>query len=273
LPRAGLPPDSEVLVVWVADLSKNALAVSESDLVSVASSRRDAALARMTNYEAHVVKETRRMTSKVVRRVRRQFPEWKVHSKVLRGKAADVLLQKVTDWNTNLIIGGSQGKTAVSRFFLGSVSKSVAESANCGVRVVRRGFEKTADEPIEIILGAKNPAEAKGIVKAVGRRVWPADTRIRLIAADDVSASGRFAAYRSSGKSIYETAADSLAAVGLRVAVQIESGDAEAIFLDAAQALRADTIFISAGSSIEQGLDPTGSSLITTSKCTVEIVR
>ena len=273
LNHTGLPHDSHVLVASVVDFSDRKPTYSEFDLLSVASRRVDAVLEQARRHEAAVLKETRAMVSKIVRRLRRQFPDWTVHSEVLRGKPADSLLEKVREWKPDLIMGGSQGRSSIGRFFLGSVLKSVAEKASCSVRVVRSGFEEADSDPIEIILGVKNPAEAERIVKAVGRRVWPADTRIRLIAVDEASASGRFAAYRPSGKSIYETAADSLTAVSLKVSVQIESGDAEAIFLDAAEVWRADAIFVSAGRANDQGLDETSSSLITTAKCTVEVVR
>lgn len=274
LHRAGFPRDSEVLVASVADFSVGGPTVSEFDLISAASRRVDAVLAQSKKHEAQLLKETRAMISKVVRPMRRQFPEWNVHSEVLRGRPADELLQKAADWGPDLILGGSQGRSMLGRFFLGSVSKSVAEEAACSVRVVRRGFEKADGDPIEIILGAKNPAEAERLVGALGRRAFPADTRIRLVAVDDgVSASG-VSAFYSDGKSIYESAAESLAANGTRVSVQIESGDPKAILLQAADAWQADAIFVVAGSTGKGNrLDETASGLITTAKCTVEIVR
>jgi nucleotide-binding universal stress UspA family protein len=205
--------------------------------------------------------------------MRRQFPDWTVHSEVLRGTPADALLGKVDEWKPDLIVGGAQGRSAIARFFLGSVSKAVAEKASCSVRVVRRGVKKTDDAHMEIILGAKNPAEAERIVAAVGRRVWPEDTRIRLIAVDETVAAGGVAAYCPDGKSMYETAADSLATVCLKVSLQIESGDPKTIFLEAADAWQADAIFVSAGRANDSGLDETSSSLITNAKCTVEVVR
>jgi nucleotide-binding universal stress UspA family protein len=274
LPRAGFPRDSDVLVASVADFSAGKPALSEFDLVSAASRRVDAVLAQARQHDARVLKETGAMASKVVSRIRRQFPEWNVDSEVLRGMPAAELLRKVDEWKADLIMGGSQGRSAIGRFFLGSVSKSVAEEAASSVRVVRRGFEKAADEPIEILLGAKDPAEAERIVEAVGRRVWPADTRVRLVAVDDGVSAGGIAAFYPDEESIYESAAKGLSAVGLRVSVQIERGDPKAILLEAANTWRADAIFVVDGiPDNRSGLDDTASGLITTAKCTVEIVR
>jgi nucleotide-binding universal stress UspA family protein len=273
LPRAGFPRDSEVLVASVADFSAGKPALSEYDLISAASRRVDAVLAQVRQHDARVLKETRAMASRVVNRIERQFPEWTVHSEVSRGMPADELLRWVKEWNADLIMGGSQGRSAIGRFLLGSVSKSVAEEAASSVRVVRRGFGKAEGDPIEILLGAKNPAEAERIVEAVGRRVWPADTRIRLVAVNDVSAD-KVAAFYPGGGSIYESAAGQLAAICLKASVQIESGDPKAILLEAANTWRADAIFVVDGSpDNKSGLDDTASGLITTAKCTVEIVR
>jgi len=274
LPRAGFPHDTEVLVASVADFSARRPTFSEFDLISAASRRADAALEQVRQNEAEVLRETRGMASGIVRRLRLQFPEWKVHSEVLRGNPAEVLLHKVDDWNADLIMGGSQGRSAIGRFFLGSVSKTVAEKAACSVRVVRRGPEKPENKPTEIIMAAKNPAEAERIVEAVGRRVWTPETRIRLITIDDRVSTGRVSAFYPDGKSIYESGAERLTERGLRVSIEIERGDPQIVLLEAADAWRADAIFVDAGStSARSGLDATASGLITTAKCTVEIVR
>ena len=65
-----------------------------------------------------------------------------------------------------------------------------------------------------------------------------------------------------------------LAAGGLQVSVQVESGNAKTVFLAAADAWQADAIFVVAKSEKnESGLDETATGLITDAKCTVEIVR
>jgi nucleotide-binding universal stress UspA family protein len=274
LPRAGIPPRSEIQVVWVADLSTNAPSVSEFDLLSAASGRMDAALARMTNFEAQVVKETRNMTENVVRRLRQRFPEWNVHSKVLRGKPADELLRRVDEWNADLIMGGSQGRGAVGRFFLGSVSKRASEEASCSVRVVRGGSGRTEPEPIEIIIGATNPDDAAKVIDAVGKRAWAAGTRILLLAVDDGVTANRVSAVYPNASSIYEQAVEGLADLGLEVSVQIERGDPKSILLKAVDDRRPDAIFVAAGKADDQsGLDETASALVTGAKCAVEIVR
>jgi nucleotide-binding universal stress UspA family protein len=272
LSKAGFPGDSEVLITSVADFSDRRPTASEFDLISAASRRVDAVLEQARNHEARVLRETRVMGSKVVHKLRREFPEWKVYSEVLRGAPAEVLLKKAAEWQPEMIMGGSQGRSAVGRFLLGSVSKSVAEQASMTVRVVRRGSAKTASDPLELIVGAKHPAEVERIVEHLKGRIWPADTRIRLVAITDRT-PGKSLAFYADGRSVLEHAAEQFGAGGARVSVQIESGEPATILLDAANVWRAAAIYVVANSSGEQQLDEVASSLVTTAKCTVEIIR
>ena len=78
MPRAGIPPGSEVPVVSVADFSAARPEVSEFNLISATSRRVDTILPQVKHHQAQVLKETRNMTSKVVRRLRLEFPAWDV---------------------------------------------------------------------------------------------------------------------------------------------------------------------------------------------------
>jgi nucleotide-binding universal stress UspA family protein len=274
LARAGLPRNTDVLIATVADFSVVRPAVSEFDMISAASRRVDTLVDAVRHREVQVLKGVRSMTSGIVHRLRRQYPGWRVNSEILTGEPSEELLRLADRWDADLIIAGSHGRSAIGRFFLGSVSKSLSEKAASSVRVVRGGTGKIEGDPIEIILGVRNPAEAERLVETVGRRVWPAGMRIRLVAVDDGVSAGRVSAFYPDGKTIYETAAEQLADICLDVTVQLESGDAATVFLEAANAWRADAIFVSAGQANDGGgLDETASALITTAKCTVEIVR
>ncbi len=274
LPRAGLQRDSSVLVMTVADSSASISAVSEFDLISAASRRVDSALAQTKSHQAREFKDVGRKSMMAAQRLREQFPEWKIRSEVLLGNPVDELLRKTETWNADLIICGSQGRSAIGRFFLGSVSRSVAERSTSSVRIVRRGTDKTNNAPIEVILGAKDPTEAEKLVKAVGRRVWPADTRVRLVAIDDGVSVGRVSAFYSDGKAIYQSIVEPLKDILVNISVQIESGNPKAVLLAAAEERQADAIFVVGGSSPNNdGLDETAAGLATGAKCTTEFVR
>ena len=143
LKSAGLPVSAVALVVSVVNQTAIRPAVSEFDLFSLASRRAEAVLSRIEAGRQQAIKETKDGAAKAAARLRRQFPEWKVGIEVSDGDPADELLRKAAVWKPDLIVVGSQGRSALGRFFLGSVSKKVAEKAECPVRVVQGKLKKS----------------------------------------------------------------------------------------------------------------------------------
>lgn len=62
------------------------------------------------------------------------------------GDAAAEIVAAAESWNADLIVVGSRGRRAIARAVLGSVARSVLQSAKCSVLVIRRGTsrERTA---------------------------------------------------------------------------------------------------------------------------------
>lgn len=67
-----------------------------------------------------------------------------VSSVVVSGSPKDTILEEAVKFGADLIVVGSQGRGAISRFLLGSVSQSVALHAPCSVEIVREKDEKKA---------------------------------------------------------------------------------------------------------------------------------
>jgi nucleotide-binding universal stress UspA family protein len=53
------------------------------------------------------------------------------------GSPKSSLLEAIRDWTADLVVVGSQGRTRLERFFLGSVSHALVTHAPCSVEVVR----------------------------------------------------------------------------------------------------------------------------------------
>ena len=53
------------------------------------------------------------------------------------GDARHAILDVAAEWHPDLIVVGSHGRSGMDRFFLGSVSESVARHAPCSVQIVR----------------------------------------------------------------------------------------------------------------------------------------
>lgn len=53
------------------------------------------------------------------------------------GDPRTVILDEAENWNADLIVVGSHGRTGVRRWMMGSVSEAVARHAACSVEIVR----------------------------------------------------------------------------------------------------------------------------------------
>lgn len=55
----------------------------------------------------------------------------------VEGAPREVILDEAQRWGADLVVLGSHGRGAVSRFLLGSVSHAIAQHAHCSVELVR----------------------------------------------------------------------------------------------------------------------------------------
>jgi universal stress protein A len=62
---------------------------------------------------------------------------FKVECGVEIGNPADVILDKIDEFNINLVIMGSHGKKGLSRLIMGSVAETIVRKANCPVLIVK----------------------------------------------------------------------------------------------------------------------------------------
>lgn len=292
LKRAGLPRDSQATVVSVADLFVNNPEVSEFDLHSLASRRVETVLRQAETRRQQLLKETGELAAKATDRLHLQFPEWKIESRVEIGKPASELIDAASNRLADLIVVGSEGRSAIARLFLGSVSKKVATDARCSVRVARRPMPKNEDEPPRIIIGVDGSPTAEEAIYAVGHRIWQAGTEVKLIAVDDAASPSRIASrlpqtaaminsYLQSKEarvsSMLEWATEELNIIGLKTSVLTEKGDAKTILLEEAQKWNADCIFVGTRdfrNAFERfRLGSVSTAIVTNAHCSVEIVR
>ena len=65
-----------------------------------------------------------------------------ITTNIVDGFPKNAILEKATDLEVDLIVLGSQGHGAFSRFLLGSVAQSIAMHAHCSVLIVRKKHQK-----------------------------------------------------------------------------------------------------------------------------------
>lgn len=293
LRRAGLPRDAEALVVSVSD----SLLDPSSSIADIAGSALTArrvtpAIALAREQAARALEEAKEFAAIAGDRLRSYFPDWEVRAEGIAGTPSQELSQRADEWKPHLIVVGSQGRSAIGRFFLGSVSKKLATESRSSVRVVRRTVEKGQDAPPRIMIGVDGSTGAERAVRSVGRRVWPQGTEVRIVAVDDSVSPVRIAhilptaaeTIRSSNAEaavkalqMAEWAAEELRAIGLQVSVAIEKGDSQRILIEEAQKWDADSIFVGSHGldrpDEKSGLGGVSTGLVTNAICTVEVVR
>jgi nucleotide-binding universal stress UspA family protein len=124
LRRAGLPREAEALIVTVSDgLVPASSPIAEVAGTALTSRRVTSTIAVAKEQATRLLVEARGFATKASRRVLSYFPGWEVRAEVLEGSPSWELLRKAEEWQPDLIMVGSQGRSALGRFFLGSVSK------------------------------------------------------------------------------------------------------------------------------------------------------
>lgn len=68
----------------------------------------------------------------------RKNSAFSISTAVISGSPKEVIIKEAEKFNADLIVVGSQGKGAMARFMLGSVSQAVALHAPCSVEIVRK---------------------------------------------------------------------------------------------------------------------------------------
>lgn len=291
LQRAGLPRVAEALIVSVGD----GLVITSSPLAEVAgaaltSRRVTSAIALAREQAMRLLEEARGFAAEARRRVLSAYPGWDVRTKVLEGSPSHELLHNAGEWQADLVVVGSRGRSALGRLFLGSVSKTLASKAHCSIRVARRATGKIkTTSGRRIIVGVDGSPGAARAVRAVRTRAWPEKTEVCLIAVDDgtrlanippqleTHVTGGNDGAAVNARLMAGEAREALLAEGLCASVEIIEGDPRRALIEQARKRRADCVFVGArgvsGHAEDTGLGGVSTRLVTGTHCSVEVVR
>jgi len=120
------PPGTEVKVIHVVEFATSALA--RGDLWPTP----PVDLSQLRQVE---VERAKRLVEKAADDLRaKSLP---VTTEVLEGNPKSRVLHVVEEWEPDLLVLGSHGRTGLTRFFLGSVSEALARHARCSVEIVK----------------------------------------------------------------------------------------------------------------------------------------
>ena len=279
LNRAGLPADTEILVVAIGSIWMPPTDTSNFPAEVLASRRVAATMAQLQTQAEQTLKETEEMTNKAATRIRADFPNWTVRTESMSGDAGFTLIEKAADWKADLIIVGTQNRSALGRFVLGSVSKKVVTKADCSVRVARSVISDDNLAPQRIIAGIDNSNSVRSIIEAIAGRNWTSGSEVLLLTAIEAVAEYGIPVSEQLNTlgNTQRAAMARLVETGLKASLSIKQGEAKRELLLEAEKWKADCIFV--GTRNIQGvldrflLGSVSSGVVSDAPCSVEVVR
>jgi nucleotide-binding universal stress UspA family protein len=104
--------------------------------------------------------------------------------KVMRGNPEFLISFAARKWSADLIVIRAHNRTDFRNWMLGSVAKSVVESAPCSVEVVRSNDEAdpfAINRSMRILLATDGSDVSLAASQTVAETIWPADTEVKVV--------------------------------------------------------------------------------------------
>jgi nucleotide-binding universal stress UspA family protein len=292
LQRAGLPPEAEAQIISVAEIWLPPPPPSAAEILERAGEVKvPSDFKRVYSKGSAAMKEALALAEQASDRVKTNFPGWKLFADADCGSPAWEIVFRADQWQPDLIVVGSHGRTALGRFVLGSVSQRVLTEAKCSVRIARGRIEEPGS-PVRIIVGIDGSPGSEEAVRAVAARTWPAGSEVRVIIVDDPlvppiigeiipplaeTIEESNAEDWSRDKELLANATALLRASDIKASTEIRLGDPKKELPQAAEEWAADCIFVgSAGFSNRFERFVLGSisaAVAARAHCSVEVVR
>ena len=292
LTHAGLPGKGEALVMTVAEVWRPPPPPSAYEIVEMATQAEGSlGLERRYMASSQAVVDADKLAAKAAARFQVNFPKWKVKHEAAWGSATWELFSKSEEFEADLILVGSHGRSALGRLFLGSISQWLLNEARCSVRVARGKLDEP-DFPVRLILGIDGSSHANLALEQVAARNWPEKSEVRVVVVDQplepTVVGGLVPSVRRSldecnkevnkhSRQLAAKAAERLRAKGLRAEGVVKVGDPKHVLVQFAEEWRADCIFLGAtglSNRLERFLlGSTAGAVAARAHCSVEIVR
>ncbi len=260
---AGLPDESEVLILTVAEAWHPPMTADEAS----------------------------RIASAGVAKIGKEFPKWIVTAETATGSPPRELLARAESFKPDLIVVGEPRQNFSERNpFIGHTSQTILTDVECSVRIAR-GCASPVLHPERILVGFDGSAGAMHAVESIASRKWPVDTEVRLLVAADsivMGSIGRFVPQMTGvavetkfasqwAESLASTALAKLKEAGISSSVEVRLGRPKDVILEEAERWNADNIFVGphcAANSFERFLIGSVSAAVAArAHCSVEVIR
>lgn len=290
LQRAGLPRKAEAIVLSVAEAWLPPTPPSYETVDSIFATDPTADAETVGKRELGAREEAQSFAMEAAKRIQSGFPDWNVRAEAKSGSPASEILAKADDWEPDLIVSGSHGRSAIGRLILGSVSHKIVTEARCSVRVGRNSTSHSGPSA-RIVVGVDGSPDAGHAALAAAARNWPGGSEVRLIAVCDKvtpTIAGSFIppvvhwveeenlATIEITRKMVQSLEEQFRSAKLRVSSVVKPGDPKRVLVEEAEAWKADCIFVGARglSRIDRFLLGSVSAAVAgRAHCSVEVVR
>ncbi|MCC7306885.1 MAG: universal stress protein [Acidobacteria bacterium] len=294
LVRAGLPRAGEAVVVSVADVwlpPPNGSRSPEGPPEPALDPATEQWIKKQWDRGKAKLAEAETLAEHARKRVQLALPGWNVRLAATYGSPAWEIIETADEFDVDLIVVGSQGRSAIGRFVLGSISQKVLTEARCSVRI-GRGKIEVDEAPVRLLVGFDGSQGSIAALKAVAARSWPKGSEVRVVSAAEEmvpSAIGRFIPPVSAAVADINTSERDwlgnrareelvgLAPAGMPTSFEVISGHPKEVLIAEAARWNADCIFVGAnkfGSRVERFLlGSTSAAIAARASTSVEVVR
>jgi len=200
---------------------------------------------------------------------------------IMRGDPAYLISFAARKWPADLILIRAHNRTDFRTRLLGSVAKSVVESAPCSVEVVRNADAPT-DGEFRVLLATDGSAASMAASRAVADTSWPENTEVRVVSAVNpfiysleelglTRGTGTAQAHRAIGNAVH-----ALKRAPVRISAEVIAGRAARRIVERARQWGADLIVL--GTNERRGLSrmlfgSTSAAVAKRAHCSVRVIR
>ena len=201
---------------------------------------------------------------------------------IMRGNPEFLISFAARNWPADLIFMRAHNRRDFRSRLLGSVAKSVVESAPCSVEVIRAREEAATDRDFRVLLATDGSASSITASQAIAEMSWPENTEVRVVSAVNpmtysleelgvTGGTGTDQAHRAIGNAVRV-----LSAAPLKISAEIIAGRAARQIIERAKHWEADLIVL--GTNERRGLSrllfgSTSAAVANRAHCSVRVVR
>lgn len=215
-----------------------------------------------------------------------------VSTTVVRGRPRREIVECAKEWDADLIVVGSHGHGAVTRFFMGSVAQAILRHAPCPVEVVRPRLSNgaTSIKRMRLLVATDGSPCSNAAIRSIALRPWPANTEARIVSVAEIAGSSVEPSFienvdfierlqtdaTAHARDAIAAAKDALAGTSLKISTETANGNPKTAIVDAAKEFAADLIVL--GTHGRHGVDrllmgSVSEAVALYSHCSVEVIQ